>query len=157
MHRHTTNSISTASAVLLALRKKKAYFKTRSPGTKWGLQYQLPLMGERGSRRTPHFQNSLAFSFISAQYVFLYYEVIRLNDEEEFFMTGLMQCRSGRWRTVRTTFIFFFWFPFFPIYKISHLCGAQLQFAPALYVVLFSVAACGWNIGLLKIDHLRTI
>lgn len=158
MHRHTTNSISTASAVLLALRKK-AYFKKRSPGTKWGLQYQLPLMG-RGVAGGHHISKIrlLSLSFQLNMFFILW------GDKAEWWGGILHDWADAvqEWQMthswVRKTFIFFFWFPFFPpIDKVSHHRGAQLQFAPALHVVLFSVAVCGWNIGLLRIHHLRTI
>lgn len=113
MHRHTTNSISTASAVFLAL-KKKPISRREVQGAKWGLQYQLPLMGERGSRRTPPFLNSLAFFFISAQYGFI------LWGDKAIWWGGILHNWAGAvqdWQTIqsriRATFIFFFWFPFF--------------------------------------------
>lgn len=79
MHRHTTNSISTASAVFLALRKKKkkkAHFKKRSPRCKMRPPISITTdgvgaWGREASRRTPRFLNSLAFFFIWVQYGFL--------------------------------------------------------------------------------------
>lgn len=95
MHRHTTNSISTASAVSWAL--KKLISRREGPGAKWGLKYQLPLMGERGKKlMDATFPQILCFLFHFSSIWFLLESDNSIQWGKNNSDWTNMRCRSGK-------------------------------------------------------------
>lgn len=89
MHRHTTNSISTASAVFWALKKLiSREEKAGAQNEASNINYHWWERGEK-SWRMLHFLKSFAFFFISVQYGF-YYRAITAYDEEKLILIGLI-------------------------------------------------------------------
>lgn len=89
MHRHTTNSISTASAVFSAL--QKLISRKEGRGTKRGLKYQLPLMGEKEKKLMDATFPEIHCYSINFSLIYIFYNrAITAYDDEILIPIGLI-------------------------------------------------------------------
>lgn len=88
MHRHTTNSISTGSAVFSS---PKAHFKKKSPGLKTKPQISITTDGRERGKADGCYISSNPLLFFSFEFnMFFLYTVITAYDEDKLILIGLI-------------------------------------------------------------------